>query len=451
MIKFKNDLLHFKNFIPNFIYYFSSNFLFHIFSFFTIIYASRKLTITDFGYLTVAQTIFFLIFSFSFSNIYYYLNKSLVTNYILRRKELGSCFAITFYFSIFLYSLLAIVLLFLDISNDLKKTILILNLILISEPFSIFYSKLFINGQFKKIFKIKIAQLIIFSFLKIYSLYSDPNLTDLVYIYVLENIFFSISVMYYYRKNGYYFTRLDFDVDYIIKILKKIILFPLLSLAILLSMRIDLLMIGAYLGVEQSGYYSSISRLVTVILLLSSQLLFFVYPNMSLSKVLDHTKFINLNKSLILFSFFIGASFMIGSLIFGKYYLGLFGNEFVDKYQTLLLLSSNIFFSLVVIIWVNKNYINSNYFVILAFQSGCIFFNIIFNNYLIPIYGIYGAAISTIVAQLLIFFLINIFKWSEFNIIIQSLSPKFIKNNAIITFRAIFVKKNPDKSEINKL
>ena len=121
MIKFKNDLLHFKNFIPNFIYYFSSNFLFNIFSFFTIIYASRKLTITDFGYLTVAQTIFFLIFSFSFSNIYYYLNKSLVTNYILRRKELGSCFAITFYFSIFLYSLLAIVLLFLDISNDLKK------------------------------------------------------------------------------------------------------------------------------------------------------------------------------------------------------------------------------------------------------------------------------------------------------------------------------------------
>ena len=114
-------------------------------------------------------------------------------------------------------------------------------------------------------------------------------------------------------------------------------------------------------------------------------------------------------------------------------------------------MSGNIFFSLVVILWVNKNYINNNYLVILAFQSGCIIFNIIFNNYLIPIYSIYGAAISTIVAQLLIFFLINIFKWSEFNIIIQSLSPKFIKNNAIITFRAIFVKKNPDKSEINKL
>ena len=450
-MQLKNDLLYFKNFIPNFIYYFSSNFLFHIFSFFTIIYAARRLPITDFGYLTVAQTTFFIIFSFSFSNIYYYLNKSLVTSYTMRRKEIGSCFAITFYFSIFLYSMLAVVLLFLDINNDLKKTILILNLILISEPFSIFYSKLFVKGQFKKIFKIKIAQLIIFSFLKIYSLYTDPNLTDLVYIFVLENIFFSVSVMYYYKKNGYYFTRLDFDLSHIIGIVKKIILFPLLSLAVLLSMRIDLLMISAYLGVEQSGYYSSISRLITVILLLSSQLLFFVYPNLTISKILDHKKFINLNKSLILFSFLIGISSLIGTSLFGKYYLELFGNEFIDNHQTLLLLSGNVFFSLVVIIWVNKNYINGKYFVILAFQSGCIIFNIIFNNYLIPIYGVFGAAISTIIAQLLIFFLINIFKWSEFNIIIQSLSPKFIKNSAIITLKAILVKKKPDKNEINKL
>ena len=142
---------------------------------------------------------------------------------------------------------------------------------------------------------------------------------------------------------------------------------------------------------------------------------------------------------------------MIGSLIFGKYYLELFGNKFVNNYQTLLLLSGNIFFSLIVILWVNKNYIKNNYLVILAFQSGCIIFNIIFNNYLIPIYGIYGAAISTIVAQLLIFFLINIFKWKEFDIIIQSLSPKFIKASAIATFKVIFVKKNPEKSEINKL
>ena len=451
MFKFKKDLLSFKNFFSNFTYFFLSNFLFHFFSFLIIIFAARKLTITDFGYFTIAQTIFFIIFSFSFSNIYFYLNKSLVRNYILRRKEIGSCFAITFYFSIFLYSILAIVLLFLEIDIDLKKIILILNLILISEPFSIFYSKLFIKGQFKKIFKIKIVQLIIFSFLKIYSLYTDPNLTTLVCLYVLENIFFSIYVMYYYKKDGYYFTRLDFDINYIIGILKKIILFPLLSLAILLSMRIDLLMISAYLGVEQSGYYSSISRLLTVILLLSSQLLFFVYPNMSVSKDLDHKKFTNLYKTLILFSFFISLSCMIGSLIFGKYYLELFGNKFVNNYQTLLLLSGNIFFSLIVILWVNKNYIKNNYLVILVFQSGCIIFNIIFNNYLIPIYGIYGAAISTIVAQLLIFFLINIFKWKEFDIIIQSLSPKFIKASAIATFKVIFVKKNPEKSEINKL
>ena len=101
--------------------------------------------------------------------------------------------------------------------------------------------------------------------------------------------------------------------------------------------------------------------------------------------------------------------------------------------------------------WVNKNYVNAKYTSILLFQLGAILLNIILNNYLIPIHGALGATISTILSQLLIFFLINIFAWSEYKIIIQALSPSFIKKNASNIFKAIFVKKNPDNNETNKL
>ena len=137
---------------------------FLIFFFFVIVLCSMSQIILNFNY----QTIFFIVYSISFSNIHYYLNKSLSINFDKRRREIGSCFLITFYSSAFLYIILCIILVFLKIDQDLKNLILILNLILLSEPFSIFYSELFVRGQFKKIFQIKFTQNIVFLIFKLY-------------------------------------------------------------------------------------------------------------------------------------------------------------------------------------------------------------------------------------------------------------------------------------------
>ena len=163
---------------------------------------------------------------------------SLSSNFQNRRKDLASCFIITFYSSVFLYLILSVLIAFMELESDLKNAILLLNLILLSQPFAIFHSEIFVRGQFSTLFKIRLIQNIIFFTIKIYIIYNKLDYLYLAFTYFLENLFFSSVIIYYFKKNGNNFKNLIFSKTHTINILKKIILFPLLAFAFLISMRI---------------------------------------------------------------------------------------------------------------------------------------------------------------------------------------------------------------------
>ena len=89
MKKIYSNLENFNSFIPNLSFFFSSNFLTQLSSFIIILLFARNYPSDEFGKFTIAQTVFFLIYSLSFSNIHYYLNKSLSQNFQNRRKLKG--------------------------------------------------------------------------------------------------------------------------------------------------------------------------------------------------------------------------------------------------------------------------------------------------------------------------------------------------------------------------
>ena len=70
MKKIYNKLDNFTGFIPNISFFFSSNFLSQLSSFIVILLFARNYSSVEFGKFTIAQTIFFLLYSLSFSNIY---------------------------------------------------------------------------------------------------------------------------------------------------------------------------------------------------------------------------------------------------------------------------------------------------------------------------------------------------------------------------------------------
>ena len=449
MKKIYNKLDNFTGFIPNLSFFFSSNFLSQLSSFIVILLFARNYSSVEFGKFTIAQTIFFLLYSLSFSNIHYYLNKSLSLNFQNRRREIASCFLITFYSSIFLYILLAFFLNFLDLDKDLKYLILIINLILITEPFTIFYSEIFVRGQFKTIFKIKFYQNIIFFSLKYFVIVNKYNFIYIALCYLLEYIFFALIIIYYYKKNGNQFSKLIFNFNNSLKLLKKIFLLPVLSLIFLISIRIDVLMIGKLIDIESSGFYSSASRLVIFVLLYSTLFLQFLYPNISRMKN-NSLKFNEIYQDLITFALIAGISFFIFSYIFSEYYLNLFGSNFLVAKEALLILSFNLTFSLIYNIWVHKSLLQNNFSRILSFHLCVIILNIILNFYMIELYGIKGAAISTMVSGIISFFIININRPAEIIIILKSVSfirfLTIIKKLILILNNILNLKKNNLKS-----
>lgn len=449
MKKIYNKLDNFTDFIPNLSFFFSSNFLTQLTSFVVILLFARNYPSIEFGKFTVAQTIFFLLYSISFSNIHYYLNKSLSENFQNRRKEIGSCFLITFYTSFFLYILLAFFLNFLILDKELKYLILIINLILIVEPFSIFYSEIFIRGQFKTIFKIKLIQNLIFFSLKFLVIVNKLNYLYVAVCYLFEYIFFAGIVIYYYKKNGNQFSKLVFNFNEIYKLIKKIFLLPVLSLIFLISIRIDVLMIGKLVDIESSGFYSSASRLVIIVLLYSTLLLQFMYPNMTRLKK-NNLKFIDIYQNLISLAMIVSFSFFIFSYFFSELYLSLFGFEFLIAKDALLILSFNLVFALIYNIWVHKNFLYNNFSTILSFHLCIIILNIIINFYMIDLYGIKGAAISTMISGVISFLIININKPNEILIILKSINYirfiKILKKIYNMLLINVFTKKDNFKS-----
>ena len=446
MKKIYKNLENFTGFLPNFSYFFSSNVISYFFSFFIIVIFARTYSAELFGKFTIAQTIFFIIFSMSFSNIHYYLNKSLSLNFEKRRREIGSCFLITFYASVFLYVTLALLLTFINIDQDLKNLILILNLIIISEPFSIFYSELFVRGQFNVIFRIKFYQNLIFLVIKLFIILNKFNYLFLALAYFLENVFFSLIVIYYFKKNGNNFQNLIFSFEYTKKIIKKIILFPLLAFAFLISMRVDVLMISNILGVEQAGYYSATSRIITIILLFGTHFFQFIYPNLNRISY-NREKFTNIYKNLIFLSILTGIITYLFTLIFGKSYLKLFGSEFLIVLNSLKILSINVAAALIINLWVHKQYVYSKYKQILFFQTSTIILNITLNYYLISFFGINGAALATSLAAILSFIIVNMTQPKEFFIIFSSFSLIKQRRIAREILKTILVNRNPEKIE----
>ena len=447
MNKIYHKLENFTRVIPNLTYFMSSNLISYILSFVFIILFARNYSALEFGEFTVAQTVFFLLYSVSFSNIHYYLNKRLSIKFEDRRKDIGSCFIITFYASLALYILLAAIITLLDIRHELKILILVLNLILISEPFSIFYSEIFVRGQFKRIFLIKFYQNILFFSVKVFILYSGYDYIYIALVYFLENLFFTVVVMYYFTKNGNRFSKLVFLKEHIMSVLKKIILFPIMAFAIIVAMRIDIMMISSLVGSEESGYYSAASRIIIIILLFGTQLFYFLYPN--LSRVIKYDdKFISIYQNVILISCIIGACCFGASLIFGEFYLNLFSENFVGVLTSLKILAFNVSFALIINLWIQKQYIEGRYTLILIYQIILITLNVLFNYYLIKFMGTIGASIATVLSSFFSFVIINLTQPNEVGFIIRSFSLKNIKEIIIMAKVAMFEKKKPVNEEI---
>ena len=436
-------------FTSKFLLIFTSAIFLNIINLIILIICARNFTNLEFGYFSIAQTIFLILYSLSFHNAHIYLHKIMSLNFEKGVSKMSSVFLIRFYTSIFLYLILCIIIIFTDLNNDLKKLILIFNVIIIIEPFTIMYSYFFIKKKFILLSTIAYFHSIFFLILKILAVFLFKNIFILAFCYVVEFFFLAIVLIYIDHISDKIFSTFKFSIKNIFKTLKKIYLLPFLSIFTVIALRIDVLMLAYFVDEVASGIYSISSRLVGICLIAGTLFSNIIYPDFAKSS----NKYI-LQKNfqfLLSFSNLISLSLILCIFLFGDYYLQIFGDGFSISSNTLKILSINILIGTIVISWSNKQYISGNYFLIIVFQIMAILLNIILNYYFIPILFLNGAALATLLSTIISLALCLVFNPQDAQSIVTSFSIEKMIITAKRIFKVILLKKNPEKRENKKL
>jgi len=374
---------------------------------------------TFLGYFLYYESILFILISFSGLSI----NKIIIR--LLNEKKYSSVRIIKTSFTLNLISTFIVIILSI-VFIDFKDAVGI---------------KFFISFSFTLVSSLFIALESYYDSVKSPHVYIFPKLVIFIFIFILKiyaiiekkdiDLFLIFNALEYLLLGSYYFYKLSikkfnsiiFDKQIIRELLKSA--FPLLitSSAVILSLKLDQLLIKGYLGIDSNAIYGSSIKIIDYLIILPTLFLKTVYPNFIILNVNNKLNFNKtLNRSFYLLLFFSVISILIINVFSKNITLYIFNDQSGEISFYLKLLSPMILFYCIQNLYNNLIYtlkLEKKY----MFRSliGLIL-NLVLNIILIPYIGILGAVISTLFTLFfssIIFHLIDKQMRSYFKILIK--------------------------------
>lgn len=256
----------------------------------------------------------------------------------------------------------------------------------------------------------KLTQLLFSSLLKLYLIITGAELFWFVLVSLVDQMILALSLYFAYRyqKNGSFYRY--FDLMTAKNLLKDS--WPLIfsGLVVMLYMRIDQIMIKEMLGDREVGLYSAAVRLSEVWYFIPMIITSSLFPAIvSAKKVSKELYYMRLQR---LYTFMVWMAIGIAlPMTFLSDWLVtlLYGEAYRDAGQVLMI---HIWAGMFVFLGVaSSSWLTNENLQKLAFYrtlSGAIT-NVILNLMLIPIYGIIGAAIATVISYMVAGFVFDIF------------------------------------------
>ncbi len=228
-----------------------------------------------------------------------------------------------------------------------------------------------------------------------------PTTRSLALAYALGSGIGLLATIYILRG---YFQNLfsNFTVALIKPILVNAWPFGLMGLMGVVNLNTDVIMLGWMRTATEIGYYSTAQKLIQLLYVLPTLLATSIFPAMArLVKTEPEKAKSLLEKSIALMLLISLPLILIGFFFAHQIVLLFFGAEYLPSVLTfqILLLTLLTVYPLVVIGNAIFAYDQQRSFIV--FVAVAIFSNVFFNALFIPAYGIEGAAISTVVAQLI--------------------------------------------------
>ena len=262
-----------------------------------------------------------------------------------------------------------------------------------------------------------------------------PAIVNLVTIAFLTYFFFNISNPVY----SYFSTKLivcllsifllrkhlfNFNSEVKKTSLKKILntSFPMFLTAVmqLVILQTDIIMLGSLSTIEQVGIYAIVMKLAVLSGFILQSLNSIVAPKFSeLFYSREHQELLNLSKKTTKLVFFATVPISIALIVFGESLLSFFGEAFKPGYLALLILTIGQLTNAIsgpvgYFLNMTGHQKQFNYIVFLS-----AFINIILNYFLIPIYGVTGAAFASMLSMVLWNVIATIYTYKKLNFTIM--------------------------------
>ena len=381
-----------------------SQILVSILGFIWTILIARYLGVTEYGILGFATSIvgiFALTLDLGVTN---YTVRQIATDNDSAKKYLGNIFPLKCILSIGSFLLLFIVLILMK-SDELTITITLL--FMINSIFQTITSTL--NGSFQAFEKMKyqgigniILNILLFVFILL-SIYSDLGIYGITCSYILANF---IGLVYEYYALNKHIVKPKFELD--LPFSKNLIIsslpFAIISILFTIYYSIDIVMLNNIVGNYETGLYNATYKIISIVTTFYGIYASVIFPVMSkLYKNDTNSLLLTYEKSikylmLIIIPVAISTMFYSGDII--KF---IYGNEYAA--------ASSI---LIILIWTacllfangaGNTLLNASHHevTVTKIYSIAAIFNIITNFILIPYLSFIGAAITTVLSDILIF------------------------------------------------
>ena len=234
------------------------------------------------------------------------------------------------------------------------------------------------------------------------ALYLNPNTLYLSIGYALGSLIGTVTMIYLIRNfNIKIFGSLK--IKNIKNLLKISLPFAIVSIMGAVMINTDIIMLGWLTNAEQTGLYSAAQRPIQLLYIFPGIIATSLFPLTAKLFKDNKAKVSNLLEKGITFLTLISFPTAIIGILFSKELITLlFGQSYSVAYLSLSILSASIIFVFPSILMGNTIFATGNEKKLITYSLVGITGNIILNIFLIPVYGIIGCAISTLLTQSLI-------------------------------------------------
>ena len=273
----------------------------------------------------------------------------------------------------------------------------------------------------------KFAQLLISSAIKIYLILNKADLIWFVLVVLFDQITLAMALIYVYHKQKMKIFFNKFNIEIAINLLKDGWPQIISGIAIITYIRIDQILVNYYLGSEETGIYSVAIRLSEVWYVIPVLLTQSLFPSLVNSKKNNQEIYNSRLMQLYTFLAVITTFIALTTALMGKWIVvHIYGNAYEGASNVLILhIWGGIFVALGVVgskVLINEN---KQYLLIYRAISGA-FINIALSIYLIPKYGIIGAAYATLISIIFSSYILDYFGKKTRHIFYQKTKALFL-------------------------